>query len=263
MKPTSPAAALCATACLLIHARSTAAVVTFEDIALAPSGYWNGSDGSGGFTSGGATFHNNYDDTYSSWSGFAVSNHTNTTTQGWSNQYSAFTGGGAGGSAQYVIGYYSTYDPVSTHVNFSVLTNLSGKGASFTNTTWAALEMANGGAFGAKKFGGATGNDADWFLLTIEGFDGAVSTGSVDVHLADFRDSDNSNDYILDEWRYVDFSPLGSVTRIEFSLSSSDNGTFGMNTPSYFAMDNFLAVPEPSTAITALSGLALLIRRKR
>lgn len=263
MKPPSHAAALCAAACILIHTHAAAAVVTFEDIALPPAGYWNGSDGSGGFTSEGAAFHNNYEDTYGSWSGFAVSNHTNTTTQGWSNQYSAIAGSGAGGSAQYAVGYHSTYDPVSTQVSFPALTNLAGKGAYLSNTTWGALEMLNGGGFGAKKFGGPSGEDPDWFKLVIEGFAGSDSTGVIEFYLADFRSSDKGGDYILNDWEYVDFSPLGNVTRIEFSLSSSDNGTFGMNTPAYFAMDNFLAVPEPSAGLAALSGMVLLLRRKR
>ena len=36
-----------------------------------------------------------------------------------------------------------------------------------------------------------------------------------------------------------------------------------MNTPSYFAMDHFLAVPEPSSLCIAITGLGLMLRRKR
>ena len=32
---------------------------------------------------------------------------------------------------------------------------------------------------------------------------------------------------------------LGHVDSLQFSLSSSDTGGFGMNTPAYFCMDNF------------------------
>lgn len=239
-----------------------AAVATFDSVALPGSGYWNGSDGSGGINVEGTTFHNNYDNTYGSWSGFAISNHTDVTTPGFMNQYSAYTAGGQGGSSNYAVGYYSTYDAVTTHVIFGSLTDLAGKGAYFTNTTWAALDMLNGGDFGSKKFGGPSGNDPDWFKLTLEGFAGANSTGTLDFYLADFRAADNSQDYIVSDWRYLDFSPLGSVNRIEFSMSSSDVGAFGMNTPSYFAMDT-IAVPEPSSLLVALSGLGLLLRRKR
>ena len=75
----------------------------------------------------------------------------------------------------------------------------------------------------------------------------------MNFYLADFRFADNSQDYIVNDWRYVDFSPLGSVDEIRFSMSSSDNDAFGPLTPTYFAMDNFLAVPEPSSLAASLS----------
>ncbi|MEZ4565949.1 MAG: DUF4465 domain-containing protein [Desulfobacterales bacterium] len=34
-------------------------------------------------------------------------------------------------------------------------------------------------------------------------------------------------------------SALGMVKELTFSLSSTDTGDYGMNTPAYFAMDNF------------------------
>ena len=76
----------------------------------------------------------------------------------------------------------------------------------------------------------------------------------------------NAQDFILSQWTTMDLSPLGSPTRLAFSLSSSDNGPFGMNTPAYFALDNLAvtSVPEPGTLVlTGLGGLALLAMRKR
>lgn len=239
-----------------------AAVVTFDSIALPASGYQNGSLAGDGFTLGGATFLNLYDSQYDSWAGFAFSNHTDTTTAGYLNQYSAYPGTGAGGSANYAVGFYASYFAVSTSVSLGSLTNVAGLGASFTNTTYTALSMLDGG-FPAKRFGGDSGNDADWLLLTISGYAAGSLTNTIDFYLADYRFADNALDYIVDDWRHVDFTALGTVDEIRFSLSSSDNGTFGMNTPAYFAMDNFLAVPEPSPLLAALSGLALAARRKR
>jgi hypothetical protein len=80
----------------------------------------------------------------------------------------------------------------------------------------------------------------------------------VEFYLADFRFADNSQDYILDSWGFVDLSALGTVDFLEFDLSSSDNGAFGMNTPGYFALDNFGAIPEPATLGLLLSGLLLV-----
>ncbi|MDY6839745.1 MAG: DUF4465 domain-containing protein [Thermodesulfobacteriota bacterium] len=72
---------------------------------MASDSYWNGSDSSGGFISGDAHFSNCYDTSRGSWDGWAYSNMTDTTTAGWTNQYSAITGGGAGGSANYGVAY--------------------------------------------------------------------------------------------------------------------------------------------------------------
>jgi hypothetical protein len=252
-----------ATAAFALTQNATnAATVTFETVSLPGSGFWNGSDLSGGITLEGNTFKNNYNTTWGSWSGFAVSNHTDTTTAGWGNQYSSFAGNGAGGSAQYAVGFFATYED-STHVSLGAMTDLTGVGTLVTNSTYAGISMRDGDGV-AKKFGGLSGDAPDWLMLTIEGYaSGAATETSVNFYLADFRDADNSKDYILDTWKYLDFTALGTVDELRFSLSSSDNGEYGMNTPSYFAIDNFMSVPEPSTLLCSLAGLGLLTRRRR
>jgi hypothetical protein len=108
----------------------------------------------------------------------------------------------------------------------------------------------------AKKFGGETGDDPDWFLLSITGYDADVNpSGTVDFYLADYQFEDNSQDYIIDQWTWVNLSSLGEVTALEFNLSSSDNDpVWGMNTPAYFAMDSVGIVPEPSTMVLIVCG---------
>jgi len=257
---------------------ASAVPVTFEDAPLGNPGtdgsteynssgryYWNGSDASGSFTSGGATFPNTFTDWgggSTSWAGFAYSNTTDTTTGAYSNQYSAIAGSGQGGSSTYAVSYAS---PSPTLTFDSAFDFTSGKGMYLTNTTLTALDMQNGSAF-SKVFGGASGTDPDWLRITIDGKNGGASTGSVDFYLADFRSANSAEDYILTSWTFVDLSSLGSVDQLDFSMSSSDNGSFGMNTPAYFALDSIGVIPEASTLASLLFGALLLIhvlRRRR
>ena len=172
------------------------------------------------------------------------------------------TGSGAGGSPTYAVGFPESegLGGIST-ITLSAAHTLAG--AYFTNTTWAALSMLNGDGF-AKQFGGASGDDPDWLLLSISGYDAASAfTGSVDVYLADYRFADNALDYVLDSWLWVDLTELGAVRSLDFVLSGSDMGTFGLNTPAYFAMDDLVVTPEPATAWLCASGLVALGLRAR
>ena len=88
----------------------------------------------------------------------------------------------------------------------------------------------------------------------ITGLDAAnnpIAAPPVTFYLADFRSADPAQDYIVNDWRFVDVSSLvsGGAARFSFSLESSDVGPWGMNTPAYFAVDQ---VPEPSAAVLLL-----------
>ncbi|MDB5257196.1 MAG: hypothetical protein JWM14_1891 [Chitinophagaceae bacterium] len=218
----------------------------FDGLTLAPNSYSDGSDGSGNFSSGDAIFENKYfnDPTppesggYSYWSdGFAYSNQTDNTTEGYLNMYSSITGKDYSGSGNYAIGKDGAVIKLTGNAVQTVVT-----GFYITNTTYAALAMENS-YYNAKKFGGASGDDPDFFKVTITGYSGSpATTTSLDFYLADFRNSDNSFDYILENWRWVDLRSLGAIDSLSFALSSSDNDPlYGMNTPGYFVIDEFNA----------------------
>ncbi len=210
--------------------------------------YENGKNLSGSFSSGGATFLNDYNTDWDSWQGWSYSTTTDIATPGFANQYSAYAPAGVSSSNTYGVGYSSAViDLQAAPVGMLV-----------TNSTYAALSMISGDAFG-KKFGGASGTDPDWFLLTIAGKNAAGNdTGSVPFYLADYRATDKLDDFVIADWTWVDLSSLKADTRqLQFSLSSTDNGEWGMNTPAYFAVDNLTTVPEPGTA--TLCGIALLM----
>ncbi len=238
-----------------------AAVLDFGDLSLAPSSYHNGgpATNSAGWSSGGAAFSNTFTDFgggFSAWAGFAYSNTSDTSTPGFGNQYSAYSLT-TPNSGVYGVAYYSAYDPAPRITFAGEVAPLS---VLLTNNTYAALEILNGSDF-AKKFGGASGDDADWFTVTFTGYDASNAvTGAVTFYLADYRFSNNALDYVVSDWTSVDLTGLGTgVKSIQLGFASSDVGMFGINTPTYVALDNlnFAAVPEPSSA-AAFAGLAVL-----
>jgi hypothetical protein len=166
------------------------------------------------------------------WSyGFAYSNMTDSVTSGYGNQYSAKAGKGHAGSDKYVVAYGGVNSIRQTLTNPWL--NLY-----ITNTTYAYNSMRNGDAF-SKKFGGVSGNDSDWFKVTIHGYkNGIVRPDSIEFYLADFRFTNNAQDYIVRDWRVVNLAKLATADSLVFALSSSDNGSFGMNTPAYFCLDD-------------------------
>ena len=131
--------------------------------------------------------------------------------------------------------------------------------------------MRDGDSF-AKKFGGASVNDGDFFKITLTGYEdvnlNGSSTGALDIFLADYRFSDNSEDYILDSWTQFELTDLGSARSIGFSFTTTDNGDFGANTPLFVAMDNLTysinPVPEPAAPLAMFAlAFAVLARRSR
>lgn len=237
---------------------SYAQSVGFESISLAPDTFWDGSDLSGTLNPSGTAYDStfvfsglmlkntwNSQDSYLQ-NGWAFSNKTDDTTQALAlaGAYHSYAGGGANGSSNYAVTYVGTgqiiqfeNNKVATFANISV-----------TNNNYAAHSMLNGDGM-SKKFGGSTGNDEDWFLLHIIGYNAnGTVTDTVKFYLADYRFSDNSQDYIIKDWTTIDLTSLGEVNKIKFEQTSSDNGEWGMNTPAYLAIDNlnfgFSAIQE-------------------
>ena len=210
-------------------------VYTFENLQVPVDSFVAAKDLNGGLGDTLVYFHTTWDTAFGGYwsSGFVPSTKQDKVTTGITNQYSAITGSGHNSN---------TYAVVFGSGNVKLSGNAAGKtvkGFNITNTTYAYFSMKNGDAF-AKKFGGTNGSDPDYFYVTVKGYlNGAVKTDTVNFYLADYRFADSTQDYILDEWAWVNLSALGNVDSLTFQLASSDVGSFGMNTPAYFAIDNF------------------------
>ena len=87
---------------------------------------------------------------------------------------------------------------------------------------------------GSIKYGlnGASAlTESGYLTVTVTGYNGTAATGTVDIDLA--RDG-----VLLEGWKTVALSSLGKVTKLAFTMSGSDMGSWGLNSPAYFAFDN-------------------------
>ena len=172
---------------------------------------------------------------YPFWCGFEISGNHDMQQEGYLNESSVYNAKGHSGSkfALCYDGAGTFGDEYASQFYVADGTDKIFDHVYITNSTYAALSMQNGDGF-AKKF---TSADNDWFKVTIKGFDhSGTEKGSLDFYLADFRSSNSIG--VLTEWKKVDLSSLGAVQRIEFTMSSTDNGAWGMNTPAYFCIDD-------------------------
>lgn len=223
----------------------------FESFTLSAESYNNGNDFNGGFTESSIFLPNSYDTVggYETWGGFAISNMTDVSTAGYGNQYSVSSGSGYNSSANFAVFYQGYGSPNVLKLNNT--SDIAFESMYVNNSTYAYLSMRDGDAY-AKKFGGASGNDPDFFLLTIKKYEnGSLGADSINFYLADFRFADNSQDYIINEWTKVDLTPLGKADSLQFTLSSSDVGQYGINTPTYFCVDDI----KTTNNITSIASL--------
>ncbi|MBR6388783.1 MAG: DUF4465 domain-containing protein [Opitutales bacterium] len=257
-----------------------AAVITFEDVDLGSNKYMptpQGSSGSSDWSSGNMayfsfnyTYYSTETYSYTSWDGFKVSKDTDTATHGYTNEHSAITGSGAGGSSQYGI-FYGTSTGMTVDggvattdmglMSFGETVNISS--IAITNTTYAYYEMSEGSAYVPKML------DSDYYMnLLIFGIDeGGDFSGVVSYALGNSKK-------IANTWNTVDLSPLGAVVGLGFAFETNEyqdmsQWGYGISTdyPIYVAFDNITYnVPEPSTCAALFGGLALayvLYRRRR
>lgn len=213
---------------LKVKAQVNYAILAESYEALPADSFYNGSDGAGQFSLDALTFPNSYDSTWGSWSGFALSSTSDTSTPGYINQYSSVTGSGFAGSDQYVVAFLS--NDTST-IRIDTTKYPDGLQSFFiANTYYAYHSMKNGDQF-ADPFGGNTGNEPDSMIFKASGYSGGNVIDTTSFALADYRFSDNSKDTIMEGWNRIYLEAVDSV-KIWLEVSQSA-------TPAYVAMDFF------------------------
>lgn len=219
-------------------------VSTFENFTIPAKSYLNGSDHAGGFASGNAFFVNFFDTVAGDfWTGFSISNMKDTTDVGYTNMYSVVNASGYNGSNNYAVAYQSAKIVLTGEAK-----GKQALGFFVNNGTYSYHDMKNGSAF-SKKFGGSAGTDSDFFKINIQAWkaNGIPADTSLSFYLADYTAADSSQDYIIKDWTWVDLKALKDIDSLLITFSSSDTGQFGINTPTYFYLDNFTTRDLSST----------------
>lgn len=225
-------------------------VADFESFTLTASSAYSPAV-STPFQTSNAIFRYEWDPSFGGfWSGgFAYTNIQDSVTGTFSNMYGVRALKGYSNSATWVVGQDSAI--VKLKAPFDVV-----DGFYITNTTYAYKSIVKGDAF-ARKFGDTTGTGSgttipqgaypDFFKVIVRGFkNGIMKTDSAVFYLADYRFANNNQDYVVNDWRWVNTTAIGSVDSLQFSMKSSDVSFGFMNTPAFFAIDNFSATaPNP------------------
>lgn len=214
----------------------TADTVGFETFSIPADSFDNGKyNSSGEFKSGPVIFTTSYDTSFGGfWSGgFALTTRRDSITPDYKNLYSSIS---AGGNNSYAYAAAQTGATIKTQK--TGIPDAYGyaypKFVYVNNNTYVYRTIQNG-YFNARKF-----RTGDYFLLTIKArMSGKPNHDSVSFYLADYRDSDTTKHYIINKWIRVDLSALDSCEEITFELRSTDTGSFGMNTPAFFCIDDF------------------------
>ena len=215
--------------------RGDAVAATFDDNYLPDESFFNGDNdddtwysGSYAFAVGNAIWPGS---TTSFWYDYALSNQTADTYAGLNDQYHSVTGGGRE-SDNFVIAYPQGGTITVTHdVAGDVI-----PGFYITNTAYAYNALVGNVDYARAM------RQGDWFKVTVKDVDNADN--SLDFYLSDFRSDNEADHYNLNTWEWVDLTPLGNVKGVTFTLSGTDMGQYGFNTPAYFAMDDFGGEPD-------------------
>ncbi|MCM1504327.1 MAG: DUF4465 domain-containing protein [Muribaculum sp.] len=218
--------------------------------------------------------HNSMGD-YDTWWGFTASNSADNQYQ--SNtlkyQYSNMAKGGivlnedgtvktdefgavvVNSAVPYIVAYYSPYmsrRPVDMTFTDGKAYEAVGVYVNLNSYTYYSL---TDGALPARAF---TNNDK--LTLTIHGVAPDESEKTVDVVLGSYINGDLT---ATRGWKYVDLSPLGTVNELYFTMSSTDAGSFGDNTPEYFCLDKLMVKESDNSGVQSVKADGAIINYDR
>lgn len=173
-----------------------------------------------------------------SWEGFTLSQ----VSQDTANVFGCVANGGVGEvGTPYVIGYYSEW--VTESLGYSSNTILFDQAyypeyvyvCQNSNTMEA---IAHGGVFNSRVF-----TEKDTLALIVNALDSTLQPISTMTYYLAVDGKKNAG------WEKVPLTALGKAVGLSFSMTTTDIGQFGANTPLYFALDALTVNTEPLTAL--------------
>ena len=173
-----------------------------------------------------------------SWEGFTLSQ----VSQDTANVFGCVANGGVGEvGTPYVIGYYSEW--VTESLGYSSNTILFDQAyypeyvyvCQNSNTMEA---IAHGGVFNSRVF-----TEKDTLALIVNALDSTLQPISTMTYYMAVDGKKNAG------WEKVPLTALGRAVGLSFSMTTTDIGQFGANTPLYFALDALTVNTEPLTAL--------------
>ena len=145
----------------------------------------------------------------------------------------------------YLVAFYSPYmsaRPVDMVFNDGLLYDPQSVYVNLNSYTFYSVLLGDGYA---RAF---TNNDL--LTLTVHGVAADETEKTVDVALASCSNGDLTT---ARGWKYVDLTPLGTVNEIYFTITTTDTGAYGANTPLYFCLDKLCVIPAAGSAAGTLA----------
>lgn len=146
----------------------------------------------------------------------------------------------------YIVAYYSSWamEGPSNQVMFvdeGGNTTFTPAGVYVCNHPWPYYGCEHGDGFG-RPFA-----EGDYFTLTAHGVAAGRAETTASINLVEYT---NGQLNALNDWTFFDLSSLGEVESVYFTLDSTDQGDYGMNTAAYFCMDKFQVEEILPTAVS-------------
>ena len=172
-----------------------------------------------------------------SWEGFTLS----TVAQDTANVLGCVANGGlAGVGTPYIIGYYSEWVSASQGYSSNIVQFNEEYYPEYVyicqnSNTYKAITQ---GEFNARAF-----TEQDTLALIIQALDSSMQPTATTTYYLAVDGKHNS------DWVQVPLNGLGRTACLSFSMTTTDMGDWGANTPLYFAMDALTVNTEPLTAL--------------